>query len=961
MNYIDLIKMKLSKIFTNIKHFYKKKRNVDITILAVLSLLLSLKIMGLLKTIILIVFIGIIIFLIKNGGSLIMGKNNKNKKHHKIINILITLFMIGSILVIFLGFGFLGYIVYTAPKFDKQKLNYKEASTIYDNKGNEIIKIGQELRDKISFNEIPQVFIDAIVATEDSRFFEHNGLDLPRFLKASLGQATGNSGAGGASTITMQVVKNNFTSTDKKITRKFTDIYLSVFKMEKNFTKEQILEFYVNGIHLGVNNTLGIAETSRNLFGKEVKDINLSEAALLAGMFQSPYYYNPYKFPERAADRRNTVLYLMKRHGYINEEERKIASEVPIESLLASKDSSQHPYQAYIDYVINEVVEKTEFNPMIVPMNIYTNLNVDKQDYLNDVLSGEKFKFENDLVQAGIAVTDVNSGAIVALGNGRNRSGKKLFNLATDIKRQVGSTAKPVFDYGPGMEYNNWSTYTPFVDDVYKYSDGKELYNWDNKYFGLMTSRYALGQSRNIPALKAFQQVENKKIVEFVTSLGIKPEIAGGKIHEAHAIGGFNGSSPLAMAVAFAAFANGGYYIEPFAVNRIEFLDETDPITFQPEKKRVMSDSTAYMITDILRFAVDNKLLSGKVNGIQIAAKSGTSNFDEDTKKRYNLKSNAINDLWYVGYSPDYAIGMWYGYEKIDQKYYSTSPTSSGYRDKLFSTLAQGLFDKNGKKFTIPTSVVEVKIEKNTIPAMLPSPYTPENMITTELFKKGTEPTEISPRFNTLDNVKNLDIKTDNNDIKLTWDAVNIPNMLTNEYLETIKNQKEKYIDIYNNEDKALLGTLGYNVYLKNDDNSLELLGFTNETNYTHTPKTSGTLNYVVKTSYSIFKSSESDGSQISITSNQDVPIIEIYLNGNEEINIKAKETYTDAGVSVLEDMVNVKDKATIKITISKKDANNIYQTVSNIDTSQIGTYKIEYNITYKDNTAKLTRIINIS
>ena len=306
--------------------------------------------------------------------------------------------MIGSILVIFLGFGFLGYIVYTAPKFDKQKLNYKEASTIYDNKGNEIIKIGEELRDKISFNEIPQVFIDAVVATEDSRFFEHNGLDLPRFLKASLGQATGNSGAGGASTITMQVVKNNFTSTDKKITRKFTDIYLSVFKMEKNFTKEQILEFYVNGIHLGVNNTLGIAETSRNLFGKEVKDINLSEAALLAGMFQSPYYYNPYKFPERAAERRDTVLYLMKRHGYITEEEEKIAKAIPIEALLKQKrEDGVNPYQSYIDICKLNGWENSEWSVLMghnhddCIENILTNIT-NKTKYEN--LMGMSFESE---------------------------------------------------------------------------------------------------------------------------------------------------------------------------------------------------------------------------------------------------------------------------------------------------------------------------------------------------------------------------------------------------------------------------------------------------------------------------------------------------------------------------------------------------------------------------------------
>ena len=454
----------------------------------------------------------------------------------------------------------MGYIIMSAPKFDKQKLYYKEASIIYDKDGQEITRVGSEMRDKVTYDELPQVFIDAIVATEDSRFFEHNGFDLPRFLKASFGQALGKSGAGGASTISMQVVKNNFTSVKQSITRKFTDIYLAIFKLEKEYTKEQILEFYVNNPHLG-SNSLGVAEAARTYFGKEIGDLNLSEAALLAGMFQAPSAYNPFNYPEKAKARRHTVLYLMERHGYITHEEAQIADSIPIESLINDNSAIQKPYQGYIDYVSKEVIEKTGYDPMDVPMKIYTNLDKKKQDYINSILDGTIWQWENDLVQTGIAVVDVNTGAILALGNGRNRTDAKTFNLATDISRQIGSTAKPLFDYGPAMEYHNYSTYTPILDDVHTYSDGKQVFNVDGGYKGLLTLRYALGMSRNIPALKTFQQNDNKKVIEFVKSLGIQPEIDGGKIHEAHSIGGFNGASPLQMASAYAAFANGGYYM----------------------------------------------------------------------------------------------------------------------------------------------------------------------------------------------------------------------------------------------------------------------------------------------------------------------------------------------------------------------------------------------------------------
>ncbi|MFA5409909.1 MAG: transglycosylase domain-containing protein [Bacilli bacterium] len=853
----------------------------------------------------------------------------------------------------------MAYVVISAPTFDKEKLYYKEASILYDSDGEEITRIGNELRDKVTYDEIPQVFIDAIIATEDSRYFEHNGFDLPRFIKAAAGQLLGKSGAGGASTISMQVIKNNFTSTNQSITRKFTDIYMAVFKLEKTYTKEQILEFYVNDIQLGVNNTLGIAEASRALFGKEIGDINLSQAALLAGMFQAPTAYNPYKNPEKAAARRSTVLYLMERHGYITSEEREIANSIPIAALLAEQSSTQHPYQAYIDYVLQEAKDKTGFDPMVVPMKIYTNLSSTKQDYVNSVLDGTNFTWENDIVQAGIAITDINTGAIIALGNGRNRTGQKLYNLATAIKRQIGSTAKPIFDYGPGMEYNNWSTYTPFVDDEYSYSNGVKVGNWDSKYYGMMTLRNALAKSRNVPAIKAFQQIDNAKIIEFAESLGITPEISGGAIHEAHAIGGFNGASPLQLAVAYAAFANGGYYIKPYAVNKVEVIDTDKTYSYTSEKVRVMSDSTAYMITNILKYGVDNKLIGGgRVSGIEVAAKSGTSNFDEITKEKWNFADNAINDLWYAGYSPDYAIGMWYGYEKINATHYSKLNITSSIRDRLFTAIAKGIFEKNGKTFTKPSSVVEIAVESGTIPAMLPSAYTPSTMITTEYFKKGTEPTEVSPRFNTLSNVNGLDIEKDGTKVNLSWKAVSAPNMMTDEYLATIAAQKEKYLAIRAAEDGSLLGTLGYNVYLKKDNGELVLLGWTSNTIFTHTPTTSGSLTYVVKTCYSVFKNSASTGATVTLSNSPYVPPVDIYMQGEEQIDVIKDSVYEDEGIVIMENLINVTKNEYIKTEITDKKVNAV---VSAVNTSVVGTiYEIKYTVTYKENTETFTRTVTI-
>ena len=316
-------------------------------------------------------------------------KKNKNKKDKsKIINTIINVILVLILLGIMLGMGFMAYIVISAPDFNPSNLYRKESSIVYGSDGEVIGKLGSEIRDVITFDDMPQVLIDAIIATEDSRFYQHNGVDLPRFLKAAFGQLLGNSAAGGGSTITMQVSKQAYTNPIatgiKGIIRKFTDVYLAMFKLEKNYTKEQILEYYVNIPGLG-SNSFGVAEAANTYFGKDVSDLNLSEAALLAGLFQAPSAYNPYVHPDAAGERRAVVLRLMRRHGYITEEQEEMANAISVESLLSVKQYT-NPYQNFIDMVIEEIEEKTGENPYNTPMKIYTTMDVDKQEHLNNVI-----------------------------------------------------------------------------------------------------------------------------------------------------------------------------------------------------------------------------------------------------------------------------------------------------------------------------------------------------------------------------------------------------------------------------------------------------------------------------------------------------------------------------------------------------------------------------------------------
>ena len=335
-----------------------------------------------------------------------LKKKSKDKGNKKPItkNDVLSILLIAGIALISVALVFALYIIISSPDFDKEKLYSKESSVLYYNDGKtELARLGQYDRVLVNYDELPQVLIDAIVATEDSRFFQHNGLDIARFLKASVGQLV-SSKAGGASTITMQLVKKTYTNGASEgiagIIRKFTDIYMAVFKIESSYTKEEILEFYsnslwyANGRSINTTGIYGIEQASQHFFGKSVRDLNLAEASLIVGMYQNPRLYNPYKNPVGCRNRQKIVLKLMVNHGYITEEEMNAVLEIPIESMVADDSDavSTNDYQAIIDHVIDEVYEKTKKDARQVPMKIYTTFDLKVQDVLVKLEKGELFK-----------------------------------------------------------------------------------------------------------------------------------------------------------------------------------------------------------------------------------------------------------------------------------------------------------------------------------------------------------------------------------------------------------------------------------------------------------------------------------------------------------------------------------------------------------------------------------------
>lgn len=924
-------------------------------------------------------------------------KDKRNKKKRKWWKKLLSLFLVCGALGVFAVFAFCIYIVSSCGEFDPNALANQDQTIIYDSNNNIIAKLGIEKRESIKYEELPQVLVDAIIATEDSRYFEHNGVDGFRFLKASVGQVMGNSSAGGASTLTMQVVKNNLTSTEQTITRKFKDIYLAVFFMEKKYTKEEILEFYVNDSYLG-GSVYGVEEASKYYFDKSVSELSLPEATIIAGLFQAPSSYNPYNYPEAAAKRRNTVLKLMVRHGYITQEEADIANSIDVTSLLAgnNKDTS---YQGFIDTVALEVEKKTGFDPALTSMEIYTTMNPSMQDGINKVLAGDGYtwKVEKDgssKVQAGVTIVDVNTGAIVAIGTGRNRNGERLLNYATQTKRQPGSTAKPIFAYAPGFEFSNFSTYQLIVDEEWKYTEGTKIGNWDNRYEGLMTLKRAVAISRNIPALKAFQTVQNdvgnKKIVEFVEGLGI--DLKNDVAYESYSIGGLDpGVSTLEMAAAYAAFANGGYYTEPYTVKSITYRDTGETVEFEVKKTQAMKESTAYLTSNVLEYAARYGFDGGtKGFGGTIAVKTGTSNFDDATLKAKGLPASAVNDLWSVAYTPQYSIALWYGYDVATKDSYSVTSDGSRYKDPLMKAILKHV-PKTNDGFNVPSSVVKVEVEKETWPAMKPSEYTPADMKITEYFIAGTEPTDVSPRYAKLNDVTNVKANTTTNGTKITWEH-EIPKIVDEASLKEYFNQSafgnsgSKFLEDRLNYNKDVLGGLGYGIYLKDSNGNLKEIAYTNELSYIYNSNIPGDVTLVVKTQYKNFKNNASDGAEVKFTivnnsieedddgkengsSNDDdnkdnntsiAGDLKVRLSGKSVISANYG-AYKESGVVVTYKGIAVNDKADISYYFNNVEYKNKTDLEDAVNATKVPDkiFTITYKVKYKDEETSISRTVS--
>ena len=499
-------------------------------------------------------------------------------------------------------------------------------------------------REALSYGEIPPVLVQAILAIEDRRFFDHSGVDVSGLARALLRNAGDERLGQGGSTITQQLVKNTYLSPEKTLKRKYAEAMLSL-ALERRLSKQDIFALYCNEIYLGQRGAIavrGVKEAATVFFGKELRELTLAEAATLAGMIQSPAHYSPLRNPEAAQARRNVVLAAMQENGAITREQNEAAAAEPVNvTSHVDLDNSLAPY--FVDYV-NRMVDSSSGR------RIYTTIDLELQDLAEQALKKqlERFKDQDKKPQAALVALDPHTGNVLAMVGGRDYATSQL-NRATDARRQPGSTFKP-FVYAAAVE-DGLSPVQLFMDAprefVYDRNRTYRPANYGGGYsMGEVTMRTGLVKSLNVVTVDVALQTGLARIANLAAAFGLpKPER-----YPALALG-TEEVTPLQLASAYAAFVNEGRRVDPKV---IASLDEPPAAHAPPNNTpQVVSPTTAYVITNMLAGVIERgtaRKARGAIPGTAIAGKTGTS-----------------RDGWFVGYSPNLVCVVWIGYDDNEQ------------------------------------------------------------------------------------------------------------------------------------------------------------------------------------------------------------------------------------------------------------------------------------------------------
>ena len=630
---------------------------------------------------------------------------------------LLTFFVI----CVIAGGGLFAYYVSSVPKLTENKLQSTNSSRIYDGNGSLIADLGSEKRESASTDEIPIILVNAITSIEDKRFFTHRGIDVYRIMGAAINNLRHNSTQGG-STLDQQLIKLAYFSTntsDQTLKRKSQEIWLSL-QMERQYTKQEILTFYVNKVYMG-NGYYGMKTAAKSYFGKELGDLSVAQAALLAGIPQAPTQYDPYTNPDAAKERRNTVLNEMYEDKNISKEEYEQAKATDVSDGLLPL-TNKASYEPYLDNYIKQVIEQvsTEANADIYSagLDVYTNLDPDIQKYIWNVYnSNDYIAYPDDKFQVASTIIDVTNGRVVAQLGSRHQDENIALgtNQAVQTDRDWGSTMKPITDYAPAIEkrvYTN--TGTTVYDTPYNFpGTSTPVYNWDRKYYGSISLTYAIQKSRNVPAVKALQATGLEYAQSFLKDLGIEyPEMFYSNAISSSTTSSDPkyGASSEKMAAAYAAFANGGTYYKPSYIKSIKFEDGSTK-SYDSKGVEAMSPQTAYMMNSMLKQVLTGGTATeAYVPGTINAGKTGTSSYSDDEYYQVQKESGVYADLivpdeTFVGYNTKYAMAIWTGYENRKTPLYGSDLNIAKQIYGLTSRYLNQMYGAGSKDFDMPSGV----------------------------------------------------------------------------------------------------------------------------------------------------------------------------------------------------------------------------------------------------------------
>lgn len=769
------------------------------------------------------------------------NKNSKSKKKNTFSKKKIFLIIIGIIVLI--GMIFASYLLilfykdYKAIE-DVNDSNFYTSGTsvnIYDRNNEFLTSLSEKQTTWVdlcadgktdcgttgAYNISPN-YVNALIDTEDKNYYKHGPINIIGLIKATILTLTPGLEGRGGSTLTMQLGKILYMADEwvytyyypdgytpdpndptdlprskseyEPINYKFTQMSYAI-KIEKKYSKEQILENLVNVMYFGYGK-YGIQNASQYYFGVDAKDLNLVQGATLAGITQSPSFYDPYTNQDGVTQRRSDVLLSMLNNGDITQEEFDAADAIPLSDYIvnhgeSSTDESAQNYTrnvAYYEVVYNELMgifdpEGTgDFDPHNAGLKIYTALDQEMQKNTYNAINNDDY-YSDDYQQAGSASIDTQTGQILAIGGGRGERGIDYDqNYAYTYYRQPGSTAKPIVDYAPAIEFLKWSTAHVVPDKKITYTGTDTVVNdYDMNYMGDLSLGNALAGSRNATALYTLQQLNKEVGVEkvrlFVQSLGITDTDAD-HFNEAYSIGGWDtGTTPLELAGAYSTFANGGIYNKPHAITKIE-IDPSSPYyekygaEYIPEYEstRVMSEETAYMMTTMLNVKNPGALTTDAdfASNNTLCAKSGTSNWAANP---YGIKEGTERDKWLSGFTPDVATAVWFGYPgNMETKGYAPAGAARNpqwiFKEIMEPTMTSSetyLHDNTYKK---PDTVVSAKIKPNVWPPVK------DDKGQVFYFIKGSDDYNLLENTFSKDKAKapTVNAQVKNQNVLLTWD-----------------------------------------------------------------------------------------------------------------------------------------------------------------------------------------------